>query len=200
MSVFDYRNTDVFDLSDVSGGAKSLDLLWMMSHAFDDTDRTPMWIGFNAIGYQDHLPKQEVRYMPNLCHPITSLDVIHETLVTAQKCALECEQQYAVVSYDLNAAKPAMQIQVAEIPKFDNVFIMPGTFHIEMALFKAIGKIISDSGGPDMLAHRHGCSCTRIIERVPFWQTLQPMQTATPNICPCIRNSPFQGIPEDLHR
>ena len=128
-----------------------MDLLWMMSHAFDDTDRTPMWIGFNAIGYQDHLPKQEVRYMPNLRHPITSLDVIHETLVTAQKCALECEQQYAVVSYDLNAAKPAMQIQVAEIPKFDNVFIMPGTFHIEMALFKAIGKIISDSGGPDML-------------------------------------------------
>lgn len=44
-----------------------------------------------------------------------------------------------------------MQIQATEKPKFDDVFIMPGAFHIEMAFFKALGKIISDSGGPDML-------------------------------------------------
>ena len=83
--------------------------------------------------------------------PITSLDVIQETLVLTQRCAEECRQQYGVVTYDLNAAKPAMQIQATEKPKYDNVFIMPGVFHVEMAFFKALGKLIEDSGGPAML-------------------------------------------------
>ena len=68
-----------------------------------------------------------------------------------QKCAQECGQECGIVTYDLNAAKPAMQIQVAESPRFDNIFIMLGPFHIEMAFFKAIGKLIDSSGGPEML-------------------------------------------------
>lgn len=131
MTVFSYRNTDVFNLPNVNAEAKNLDLVWMMSHALD-VGKIPMWVGFNASRYQDNLPKQEVRYMPNLRQPITSLDVIQETLITAQRCAKECEQQF-------------------EKPRFNNVFVMPGLFHIEMAFFKAVGKIISDSGGPDML-------------------------------------------------
>ena len=55
------------------------------------------------------------------------------------------------VIYDLDAAKLAMQMQASEKPKFDDIFIMPGAFHIEMVIFKAIGKIISDSNGPDVL-------------------------------------------------
>ena len=44
-----------------------------------------------------------------------------------------------------------MQMQATEKPKYDNVFIMPGVFHVEMAFFKALGKLIEDSGGPTML-------------------------------------------------
>ena len=44
-----------------------------------------------------------------------------------------------------------MQVQATEKPKYDNVFIMPGVFHVEMAFFKALGKLIEDSGGPTML-------------------------------------------------
>ena len=74
-----------------------------------------------------------------------------EVSQTTQKCAQECGQQYGVVTYDLNAAKPAMQIQVTDSTKFDNFFIMLGPFHIEMAFFKARGKLIDSSGGPEML-------------------------------------------------
>lgn len=56
-----------------------------------------------------------------------------------------------MVSNDLNAAKPAMQIQATEKPKFDNIFIIPGAFHTEMAFFKALGKLVEDSGGENML-------------------------------------------------
>ena len=67
------------------------------------------------------------------------------------RCAEECDQEYGVVTYDLNASKPAVQIQATESPKYDAIFIMPGGFHIEMAFFKALGEIIAESGGPFVL-------------------------------------------------
>ena len=151
MTVFHYKNTHVFSLSDVSRRARQLDLVWMMSHALD-IDVLPMWVGFSSMFHKDRLPKQKILYMPNLKEPITSLAVVRHTLETTQKCAEECNQEYGVVTYDLNAAKPAMQIQATECPKFDNVFIIMGAFHIEMAYFKALGKLIAESGGPDILA------------------------------------------------
>ena len=150
MTNFSYQNTAVYSLPDVSNKAHNCDLVWMMSHAIGN-DVLPMWVGFNASIYSDHLPKQDVRYMPNLRQPITNLEVVRETLLITQKCANETGQKYGIVSYDLGAAKPALQIQVTEKPEFDNIFIMLGPFHIEMAFFKAIGKLLSNSGGPEML-------------------------------------------------
>jgi len=72
ITAFNYENTSVFSLPDVAIRARHLDLLWMMSHAFE-TDVLPMWVGFNVSFYKDELPKQQVRYMPNLKEPITSL-------------------------------------------------------------------------------------------------------------------------------
>ena len=150
MTIFNYKDTSVFSLPDVSIRAKHLDFMWMISHALE-VGIFPMWVGFNSIFYKDNLPKQTIRYMPNMKEPITSLAVVRQTLETTQKCAEECNQEYGIVTYDLNAAKPAMQIQVTESPRFDNVFIMLGAFHIEMTFFKALGKLIAESDGPDML-------------------------------------------------
>ena len=127
-----------------------MDFAWLMAHALD-VENVSMWVGFMSKYYVDNLPQQVVRYLPNMRQPITGLDVIQETLVLTQRYAQECRQPYGVVSYDLNAAKPAMQMQATEKPKYDNVFIMPGVFHVDMAFFKALGKLIEDSGGPTML-------------------------------------------------
>ena len=45
----------------------------------------------------------------------------------------------------------AMEIQIEEAPTFDNILIVLGSFHIEMAFFSVIGKYISESGGPYLL-------------------------------------------------
>ena len=150
MSVFNYTTVDIWSLSDVDKYGRKLDLIWMMKHALL-AENIPMWVGFNAKYYVDNLPKQVVLYMPSMKHPITSLSVVQETLRMTQRCAQECNQKYGVVSYDLNAAKPALKIQATEKPQYDDVFIMPGAFHIEMAFFKAVGKLIAESGGPNML-------------------------------------------------
>jgi hypothetical protein len=53
---------------------------------------------------------------------------------------------YMEVTYDLAIAKVALQIQSMETSQFDNLFIHFGSFHIMMAYFKAIGKLIDSYG------------------------------------------------------
>ena len=63
----------------------------------------------------------------------------------------ETQKTSIAVTYDLAIAKIAMQIQHEETPKYDGVFIVLGSFQIEMAFFKVLGKIIAESGGPYIL-------------------------------------------------
>ena len=44
-----------------------------------------------------------------------------------------------------------MQIQKEESPVNHNIVMALGSFHIEMTYFQALGKIISESGGPFLL-------------------------------------------------
>ena len=48
-------------------------------------------------------------------------------------------------------AKPASQIQAHDSPRYDNVFIMFGPFHIMMAYFSCIGFFLDGSGGEIMM-------------------------------------------------
>lgn len=124
---------------------KQVDVLWMLSHAFE-IPNTPMWVGFNSKIVQDNSPKQKVTYLTPINLSPTDKSVVLETMSQAQKAAQECHQRYIQITYDLAIAKIALQIQATEHPRFDNVFIHLGSFHIMMAYFKAIGKFIDDCG------------------------------------------------------
>ena len=69
----------------------------------------------------------------------------------AQRIAKYTERDEISVMYDLAITKLAMQIQAAESPLYDNVFVLMGAFHREMAFFNALGKFIAESGGPSIL-------------------------------------------------
>jgi hypothetical protein len=75
------------------------------------------------------------------------------TIRISQRLAHECGEKLAIVHYYLAIAKPALTIQVQESPRFDNVFICFGTFHIYMAYFATLGYILEASGGPDVLCN-----------------------------------------------
>lgn len=151
METFDYANTEYSQLPDISDRARKLDSLFLLSHIDSQKTDVPMWGGFNARIHQDRLKKQVVHYMPNLNQPITKNEVVADTMRTALKCAEECGQTYGLVTYDLDVAKTAHKIQVTDQAEFNNLFIMFGVFHILMCLFRAIGKVIAESGGPAML-------------------------------------------------
>ena len=74
-----------------------------------------------------------------------------ETLCRSLQIAQEARKNSIVVTYDLAIVKIAMQIQKEESPVYGNIFVSLGSFHIEMAYFKAVGKIISQSGGSFLL-------------------------------------------------
>ena len=110
-----------------------------------------MWSGWNAKGSTDHLPAQVIAYMNNINLPSTRLDVVAETLRQSQEVARECGESYAIVTYDLAIAKPALLIQAEETPLYDNVFVCFGGFHITMAYFASLGYLLDESGGPHIL-------------------------------------------------
>ncbi|KAL5015585.1 hypothetical protein ScPMuIL_007333 [Solemya velum] len=100
----------------ISIPSRKLDFLWMVTHALG-LERIPLWTGFNAWNYVDHLPKQVMLYMPNIDRSPTNNDVVAETLSITQKCAQKCGQAYGVVTYDLDVATRANKIQITERPK-----------------------------------------------------------------------------------
>ena len=61
-------------------------------------------------------------------------------------------QEYCVVTYDLVVALKAYSIQELESPKFDKMLILLGNFHLELAIYGALGMMINDSGGDHILA------------------------------------------------
>ena len=86
-------------------------------------------------------------YIQHTKLPPTRNDVVKETLRQSEIVASECNEPYALVTYDLAVAKIAKQIQATEKPLFDNVFIMFGSFHIEMsfsALSAQLLKVLKD--------------------------------------------------------
>ena len=54
--------------------------------------------------------------------------------------ANQSERDSIAVTYDLAIAKITMQLQAEESPKYDNVFVAMGSFHMELSMFGAIAK------------------------------------------------------------
>ncbi|XP_041981090.1 uncharacterized protein LOC121736526 [Aricia agestis] len=124
---------------------RNLDLAWLFSHTLDIPD-TPMWTGFNSLITEDTSALQKVSYLTPINASPTNNSVVHLTLKMAQQIAEECSSKYMQVTYDLAIARIAFGIQFQEAPKFDNVFIHLGGFHIMMSYFKVIGSFIEDCG------------------------------------------------------
>lgn len=127
-----------------------LDFLWVLSHHCK-VENSSLWAGFNSKVLKDDSPQQKIFYLTPINHSPTSPTVVYETMRQAQVIANECEQDEILVTYDLAIAKIAMQIKSQENSSFSKLFIGLGTFHIQLALNKANGTFIADSGLTDVM-------------------------------------------------
>ncbi|GFW67918.1 hypothetical protein TNCV_3872472 [Trichonephila clavipes] len=104
-----------------------------------------MWVGFNSSLISNDSPKQIVSYLTPINDSPNNKSVVLETMKQSKKIC-EVKQSSIQVIYDLAIAEVALQIQATKKPDFDNLFIHLGAFHIMMAYFKAVGKVIIDCG------------------------------------------------------
>lgn len=122
-----------------------LDLYWFWMIR-EDSKNLPMHAGFMSQFVKDPLPVHTICYMDPISSSPTNNDVVRETMIRTLNVAKEAGQEYAVVTYDLAVAKKAYAIQEVERPLFDELFILLGNFHVELAFYGALGTLISDSG------------------------------------------------------
>lgn len=110
-----------------------------------------MWVGFNVNIISDKLVMQKIFYIYPINASPTLNSVVYETMLRAIKAASECGQRYAEVHYDLAITSKAFKIKNALErarcdDKISQLFTHVGPFHVEMSLFKVIGKVIEDCG------------------------------------------------------
>ena len=95
----------------------------------------------------------------------THLDVMAETLNIAQRVAEECDEPFIVVDYDLAIAKPALQLQATESPKYNNIFIAVSHHHDLYCCSWTPHRWLWWSWDP----HRVWCSSTGFPEQFLGW-------------------------------
>ena len=83
--------------------------------------------------------------------PPTKNDVVCETMTRSIQVSKEMKEKYATVTYDLAVSLKTYCIQAVQTPRFDNLIILLGNFHIELAFFGAVGTYIAHSGVEHLL-------------------------------------------------
>ena len=106
---------------------------------------------FNSLFVNDPLPLQKITYLDLILESPTQNSVVKETLFRSLKLAENIGQSPEVVTYDLAVVLKAYSMQALEVPALDNVLILLGSFHLEMAFFGALGTFINESGGDHLL-------------------------------------------------
>ena len=125
------------------------DVAWTIS--CKTNKQTPMWSGWNSTITKDDLPAQKIGYLTNIGAPPTQHDVVNETLKRNVTIAKECKEDCIATTYDLAIAKPASQLQDTMRPKYDNIFVCFGAFHIQFRYLSAIGYLLDGSGAAHLL-------------------------------------------------
>ena len=74
--------------------------------------------------------------------PPTRTDVVKETMKRSIDIANTVKQRQAFVTYELAIAKIAKRIQSEESPVYNNLFIMFGSFHIELSFFHHLENLL----------------------------------------------------------
>ena len=133
--------------------------------AFAFSRDVPMWVGWNTrreslninikIWPSSAQSTQSIFYLPQINQWPASIAVIGETLKRTLAFTNQSERESIVVTYGLAIAKVTMQLQAEESPKYDKVFAAMGSFHIELAMFRAIGKYIAESEAEHLLNETH---------------------------------------------
>lgn len=122
-----------------------LNISWVISHFLGIAD-TPSYVGYHAKIRIDNSQIQKIDYLMQINNSPTDPAVVRETMLRSVELAEECGVDYVQVTYDLAIAKLALKLFCTFPDVFKKLFLHFGIFHVDIALFKSIGKFIDGSG------------------------------------------------------
>ena len=138
---------------DAIDASLKLQILWMFlrTQTISQQEPIPSWAGFiSSTGVPpQHLTT--IDYYPVINHPITDYKTVQECLRISEEATNEVGQQYVINSFDLGVCMKAFPIIWQNPDRYKDHIILIGTFHLECAFMKMLGKKMKGSGLEDIL-------------------------------------------------
>ena len=136
-------------------------LYWLTCRAlFNISSCIPDWSGWvsQTTSYCQHVQPSNIGYMAPIQSPITDVSVVYQCLQTSMKVSSTLGQKFTFVTFDLAAAKLAMNVVWNEPKKFESVVIHLGAFHTLCSYMGALGKYVESSGFEEVILEAGVCA------------------------------------------
>ena len=126
-----------------------MNILWVMLRMLGVSEAKPVpgWTGFLSSTERSPLRLTAIDYYPVINHPITEYKTVQECL----RVAKEVGQGYVITTFDLGVCMKAFPLMWQNPEKYRDHVILIGTFHLECAFMKILGKIMKGSGLSDII-------------------------------------------------
>ena len=125
-----------------------MNILWVMLRMLGVSEAKPVpgWTGFLSSTEKSPLRLTAIDYYPVINHPITEYKTVQECLRVAEEATKEVGQGYVITTFDLGVCMKAFPLMWQNPEKYRDHVILIGTFHLECAFMKMLGKKMKGSG------------------------------------------------------
>jgi len=133
---------------------------WTVCHGLvNSAQNVPEWTGWvSATAKERHVQPSNIRYLKPIMHPITQLSTIQECLKLAMDITQQIGQDHTFVTFDLAAAKLALNLVWADSDKYKSVTVHLGAFHTMCSYMGAIGRMMTGSGFEEVVINSGVCA------------------------------------------
>ena len=128
-------------------------ILWIFlrSLSTDHMQPIPSWSGF--LSSISTVPQNltTIDYYPVINQPITEYKTVQECLRVAEEATKELGQNYIITTFDMGVCMKAFPLIWQNPERYKKHIVLIGTFHLECAFMKVLGKKMKGSGLEDVL-------------------------------------------------
>lgn len=141
--------------------AQNAVLNWVLCRSlYNEGCTVPDWSGWVSQTADASIPvnKSIIGYLNPIQQPITQMGTVYQCLKTSIDVSAKLGQRFTFVTFDLAAAKLALNAVWNEPEKFRDVIVNLGAFHTVCAYMGALGKLMEGSGFEELVLEAGLCA------------------------------------------
>ena len=143
---------DTFGRDLLLADQNTLYTMWVILRKINLSFQIPSWTGFNInLSNKNLVIRSNIGYLDCLDAPATSMSTVYYMMERALGIKDQLKLKSIVCVYDQAIYAKAYQIKCKEHDKFQDLFLMMGTFHIILTFLAVIASRFKDAGLRDVL-------------------------------------------------